>query len=207
MLSITARPTLILATWLALAGVGLSTLWSYGSAPGDPGTPPASWPLSSRGGSVELRSERFTLVMFAHPHCPCTRASLEELDRLMVHAGARVAATVLFFDSPAFDEAWNESDLYERARAIPGVACRRDPLGAEARRFGAATSGHVVLYRPDGSLAFAGGITPGRGHAGDNVGRTAILALLDGDADEARSAVYGCRLLDDCGAEASEEDR
>jgi hypothetical protein len=33
--------------------------------------------------------------MFAHPQCACTRASLTELERIMMRAGDRIAAHVL----------------------------------------------------------------------------------------------------------------
>ena len=69
-----------------------------------------------------------------------------------------------------------------------------------ARRYGAATSGYAVLYAPDGRLAFAGGITAGRGHEGDNAGEDAILdAINSGPAGgcPTRMPVFGCALFDD----------
>ena len=55
-------------------------------------------------------------------------------------------------------------------RTCRGWRCVLDPGGAEARRFGVATSGHVLLYDTRGDLIFSGGITPGRGEQGDNAG-------------------------------------
>ncbi len=55
----------------------------------------------------------------------------------------------------------------------------RDADGREARHFGAATSGQTLLYDERGTLVFSGGITGARAHAGDNVGRQSLVALLN----------------------------
>ena len=73
-----------------------------------------------------------------------------------------------------------------------------DPDGREARRFGVKGSGHVLLYEPSGDLVFSGGITPSRGHEGDNPGRSAVIDLINGGrAAVHRTPVFGCPLLDD----------
>jgi len=73
----------------------------------------------------------------------------------------------------------------------------RDDDGVEAARFGAATSGQVILYDRDGRLLFSGGITASRGHAGDNDGRDAIVSLLGGGRGTRHSSpVFGCSLLE-----------
>jgi len=70
----------------------------------------------------------------------------------------------------------------------------RDEDGAEAARFGAATSGTVALYR-DGKLLFNGGITPARGHEGDSFGKERLVSLLTtGKADRNDAPVFGCSL-------------
>ena len=67
--------------------------------------------------------------------------------------------------------------------------------GVESGRFGAATSGQVLLYDPKGQLMFAGGLTPDRGHLGDSPGRQRILSLVKtGAADAKESLVFGCPL-------------
>ena len=68
-----------------------------------------------------------------------------------------------------------------------------DPGGRIARVFGAETSGHVLLYDPEGRLVFEGGLTPSRGHAGDCEGRTSLLNLLAGTAAVvSETPTYGC---------------
>lgn len=70
-----------------------------------------------------------------------------------------------------------------------------DPDGVEARRFGAETSGHTLLFGADGHLLFSGGITASRGHSGDNDGENAIVALLNHQIPAlTRTLVFGCSL-------------
>jgi hypothetical protein len=154
--------------------------------------PPQHWPSESR---IARTPGLPTLVMLAHPHCPCSRASVEELDRLMAQADGAVSAHVLFVKPDGVPDDWEQSDLWTRAVAIPGVHARRDDLGGEAERFGAATSGQVVLYDGVGELLFSGGITSARGHSGDNAGRDSVLSLLtSGRADRDSTPVFGCPL-------------
>ena len=183
------------AVWILSVGAGLAVLLRYEKEPGLAAAPPARWPASSR---LEQAPGRATLVMLVHPGCPCSRASIEELDRIMARAEGLVTAHVLFFKPREFADDWEKTDLWYRAAAIPGVRVRRDDDGAEAGIFRAATSGQVVLYDAAGALVFRGGITPSRGHSGDNDGRQAIVALLT--ATEAptrtRTPVFGCSLRD-----------
>ena len=63
------------------------------------------------------------------------------------------------------------------------------------------TSGQVLLYQPSGRLAFSGGITPARGHSGDNPGSDAVLSLVRREARQADGVpvtcrVFGCPLFD-----------
>jgi hypothetical protein len=58
-------------------------LWNYESTPGVAAATPGRWPADSR---IKPDADRATLVMLAHPHCPCTRASIGELARLMTQA-------------------------------------------------------------------------------------------------------------------------
>ena len=73
---------------------------------------------------------------------------------------------------------------------------RRDDDGAEARRFGVATSGQTLVYDTRGALAFSGGITGARAHRGDNAGRQAIVDLLNnGSTARSTTNVFGCSLF------------
>jgi hypothetical protein len=179
--------------WVLLIGAGLGILWNYESTPGIAAATPDLWPAASR---IEPAADRPTLVMLAHPHCPCTRASIGELARLMTQAQGRVAAYVLFVKPSGFPDGWVQSDLWASAAAIPGVMPVLDDGGVEAGLFRAETSGQTVLYDSAGNLLFSGGITSARGHAGDNAGRAAIVSLLtSAEAGGRDTPVFGCPLF------------
>ncbi len=138
--------------------------------------------------------------MFVHPRCPCSRASLDELDAIMNTEGEAAAATVVFLRPEGAASGWEQTDTWESAGRIPHATRVVDRGGREAARFGARTSGHVVLYDPDGRLEFSGGITGARGHAGDNVGRQMLLRLLaHASTDGSGHAVFGCPMEDPAG--------
>jgi len=182
------------AVWLSMIGAGIGALWTYESTPDvAAAAAPDRWPAASR---IKPADGRATLVMSAHPHCPCTRASIGELARLMTQAQGRVTAYVLFVKPQGFPDGWEQTDLWASAAAIPGVTPVRDDEGVEAGRFHAAASGRTALYDAAGSLLFSGGITGARGHAGDNAGRAAIVSLLtEGEAERRETPVFGCPLF------------
>lgn len=178
--------------WAAVVATGLWFLWGYENAPGEPGKPPRQWPSVSR---IQLGRSNPTLVMLAHPRCPCTRASIGELARIMAHGEGRLNAHVLFVRPAGFDDDWERSDLWQSAAGIPGVNVVSDPDGAEAHLFNAATSGQTALYNTEGQLIFSGGITGARGHHGDNAGQSAIIAIVTAAVPErTETAVFGCPL-------------
>jgi hypothetical protein len=183
--------TLLILAWFSLVGAGFYLLLGFEATPGPAGRLSPAWP----GTSIKPASQRPTLLVFAHPRCPCTRATVEELALLMTHCQGRVEAHVLFYRPGGAEPGWERTDTWEAAARIPGVRVAVDPDGAQAARFAAETSGHAVLYGPDGRLWFSGGITDGRGHAGESGGRRAIMQLLTGEAHHAEGTpVYGCPL-------------
>ena len=71
------------AIWLAAASTGLWVLWRYDNTPGQSAVAPNQWPASA---TLARATDRPTLVMLAHPHCTCTRASLGELAEVIARA-------------------------------------------------------------------------------------------------------------------------
>jgi hypothetical protein len=186
-------PALMWSTAIAAGWVTLLR-YDYESRPHESGPVPACWPTGTR---IERDHDRGTLVMFAHPRCPCTRASIGELALLMAQCQGRLRAHVLFFRPVGSSELGASTDLSRSAAAIPGVTVAQDDGGAEARRFHVATSGHTLLYGARGELLFSGGITASRGHSGGNAGRSAVFALLhDGVAELEETPAFGCSLRD-----------
>lgn len=182
------------ALWMGLVVAGMGVLVRYSLAPGAPGHPPDVWPVAA---TIARSPATYTLVLVVHPHCPCTRASLDELDGIMARCHGKLVSRVLFVQPEGFTEDWVETDLWRHAESIPGVVAMVDARGVLAGRFGALTSGQTVLYDPRGRLLFSGGITGARGHAGPNAGATAVVTSVEGaPPTTTRTPVYGCPLHD-----------
>lgn len=178
--------------WLLLVNAGMGWMWHHAGTAGTKRTAPEIWPADSQ---THHPSGQPALVVFAHPRCPCSRATVGELAVIMAKARGRVQAQVWFYRPAGAPEDWAHTDLWHSAAEIPGVSVAGDEEGAEAARFHATVSGQTLLYDGDGHRLFNGGITSARGHSGDNAGRTAVLALLGGNTFQtAETPVFGCAL-------------
>jgi len=180
------------AVWITLVVIGVAALMRYSLNPGRQGNPPDVWPAASR---LDRSPDRYTLVLAAHPRCPCTRATIAELAVIMKGCAGRVTAHVLFVQPPGVPERWAKTGLWRTVQSIPGATASLDPNGTEAHRFDAFTSGQAVLYDPSGRRVFSGGITGARGEEGPNAGLRAVVARLERNANlTSRTPVYGCPL-------------
>lgn len=187
----------VVIVWLAICLAGLGLLWRYKTTPAPDGSAAARWPAAS---AIARVAGKPTLVMLVHPRCPCSRASLSELNQVM-NRDAGATATVVFVLPDGVDDAWGHGESWDRAHDIPRTTVFIDRGGIEARRFGVAASGHTLLYDADGALVFSGGVTGARGHEGNNVGRQELLAALaahggKGGGEPARTRVFGCALVE-----------
>jgi hypothetical protein len=181
------------ALWLGGAVTGLWVLWAYENRPGENANSSGHWPTETR---LARALEQPTLVLLAHPQCTCTRASLAELAEVLGRVRTPPRTYVLFLKPSQFDDGWEKTDLWRTASSLPNVTVVRDDDGREAEQFGAVTSGQTLLYDAGGTLIFSGGITSARGHAGDNAGRAALIALLDRKQPSRRAtSVFGCSLF------------
>lgn len=188
-------PALAGLVWALAVGAGFITLQRYATKPGHAAPSPVRWPAACR---TRPDPGRANLVFLAHPRCPCTRAGIGELSRLMARCHGLVTAHVLFYRPRGAPESWGRTATWDAAAAIPGVVVAGDEGGDEAARFGGETSGHALLYGRDGALLFSGGITSARGHEGDNPGRDAVVShLTGGGAGLSEFPVFGCPILDD----------
>ncbi len=188
------RPIAILiAAWSVCAAFGLARMLTYELTPATGATAPPTWPPAA---SISREASGSTLILFLHPQCPCSRATLSELERLIAACDRPFALRIVFVRPAGTFEDWYRTDLYRAAEKIPHALVSRDDDGVEAARFGAKTSGQALLYAADGQLLFHGGLTPSRGHEGDNAGRTALAALISGKQTPcSETAVFGCSLV------------
>jgi hypothetical protein len=183
-----------LAAFAAISTVaGALALTAFDDTPGEAFASPSRWPASTRLKSV---ANRPALLVFVHPLCSCTDATIAGLARL--EAAAPDITFVVY--RPEKNPEPELRSLIARAAAVPGARFVWDEGGVEAKLFGARTSGYVVLYGSEGKLLFHGGVTGSRGHEGDNFGLSALRQALQ--APEASSGlasraskVFGCSLV------------
>src|SRR5262245_11250789 len=103
--------------WGVAVAAGGWSLLAYSTTPGASGQAVGSWP---QGASFRPLDTRPTLVMFLHPHCPCSRASVEQLNRLLVREQDRVQAFVVFVRPEGVGPDWEKTPLRESVGALPG---------------------------------------------------------------------------------------
>lgn len=138
-------------------------------------------------------TDRWRLLLFVHPHCPCVRSSLEELTETR-QALPELELRIVFVRPEGSEPGWEQGESWDAARSLPRSEVVVDSDGAEARRVGAKTSGQAVLIDPSGRAVFRGGLTRGRGVTGESLGRQALLGWIrDGHGAES-APVYGCPL-------------
>lgn len=158
--------------------------------------------LRSVGRAEEQSAGPMRLVMYVHPHCPCTRASLRELVKLVDAGGGGLTTEVVVVAEPGMDAGWKQGAIMRAAEALKGVRVRTDETGEEAARFGAYTSGYALLLAADGTPLFRGGVTRSRGHEGESSGTRAIKSLLTdpmlvtiAKSECVGAPVFGCPLF------------
>jgi hypothetical protein len=145
-------------------------------------------------------STRPTLYLFMHPRCPCTRATIAQLERVLTTTGldrSELPEVVVVATVPrGSNQAWRVSDTLTQASNLPNATVHFDAGGALARRFGAQASGSVALYAADGGLLFAGGVTVSRGHEGDSRGASQLLNQIQKPEEglPVTAPALGCRL-------------
>jgi len=183
-----------LLVWFVAVVGAFGLVWRYKTTPGAQAKAPETWPRASQ---IQIAADKPNLILFAHPQCPCTRASMAELARLAVELGGDAQIHVVIVRPDGTPDGFEEGTIRERATAIAGARVIIDPGGVEAARFGALTSGFTVLYTARGELAFRGGITTARGHEGHGPASDRILAVVRagvGDRSRSVAPTFGCEL-------------
>jgi hypothetical protein len=191
-----------LLIWTGAVGLGFVLLLVYKHKPQSAGATPASLPILPE---IAPSSDPMTLIVFAHPHCPCTRATFRQLDRLLVSAANRAALHVVLVDVADAPQKLADSPMARSAANIAGAKLHFDD-GELAKRFGVHTSGHVLLYDASGVLRFSGGLTPYRGHEGPCLAVDVLRGFLMESPQPPSDApfqfpVYGCLLFSPKGPE------
>lgn len=174
--------------WFLAVAAGMAWFTDYKSKPGHQPLSLEGLNLGSNGGTLPK------LVVILHPKCPCSKASLAEIERLLARNPNSLSATALFFSPMSKNQEWVRTDLWDQASLVPGLNI--GTIGDdELKKLGHVTSGQVFLYGIEGNMVFSGGVTVGRGHEGDNTGIASIESYIrQGNATTPTSPVFGCIL-------------
>jgi hypothetical protein len=178
----------VVVTWLASIAGGFAAWEVYDALPG-------AAPVSSAARS-QARNGRWSLELYAHPRCPCTRATVRELAEILADATRPVDVRAVFVVPAGEPEGWERTQTWYDAVETLHATAVPDPGGAEIRRAGVTTSGTVVLTDPTGRVVFRGGVTRARGQAGISPGGRAVKDILAEKPARCDTApVFGCALL------------
>jgi hypothetical protein len=177
------RISLALFTALGVASAWLGWM-VYESRPGQAAQPPAHYP---EAGPLPR------LMMFLHPRCPCSRASLEAFRPFQ---SSRAHLEIII--SGPVQLAQPEYICGLRA-AFDRCEVSLDSDGRRRELYRVWTSGQVVGYDERGDLGFCGGLTSGRGQTGPSSEQDRLKAWLLGER-VTDSPVFGCPLVspDEC---------
>jgi hypothetical protein len=178
--------------WISLLFVGHLVLYEYELTPSPLANTKRVFPQVS---NVQLAHGRQNIVMFLHPGCPCSEATVDEFHELMREGEKDSVGTVVLYMPPEKEAEWSLAPIIQSVKRIRNVTIEYDTDGSQAETFGVTTSGHVLIYDGRGVLQFTGGITGSRGHTGDNhyfdLAKQCILARR---AKYTTTPVFGCAL-------------
>ncbi len=190
--------------WLIMGALGLAAIvWAgtvaaggrairlFESTPGEAATAPPVWPQAS---AIDRAGDEWSLVMLVHPHCSCSRASVQELQAAIEKSPSTLRTYVLVYRPTSFKPGWEKTEVVAAASRLRRARVLIDENGREAKLFGGFTSGQTFLYDRRGKLRFAGGITSLRGHAGINRGRVDIIDIVSAREGSGVHPVFGCAI-------------
>lgn len=183
-------------SWLAACVCGSYIAMRSDFQPGALGTSQIHW---ADGSDLQPCMGQITVLAFLHPRCVCTAATVKQLVwALRQQPQAKLIAVLFSPPEPHEIEGWQDS-AYERTLRdkVPGVRIVFDPGGKEAERFGALTSGTLLVYDRQGQEIFRGGITGRRGGEEDNPSLRQFIRALAEDQQNGTpmtTSVFGCSL-------------
>jgi hypothetical protein len=169
----------LLVASLASASLGWMWLLEHAFRPTATRDFVAQWPCGARPVPAEADTR---IIVFAHPYCPCTRATLDQLDQSLTRFPHNTFVRVVFTTAGLHGRDIAESGLVAFARRMPRVDVYLDETAEETLRFQARVSGEVLAFDRSGNCQFHGGLTSGRGHRGESTGQRQLERVAVGDS-------------------------
>lgn len=193
---------LVATLWLGGISAGSLTMWNHQFSQGPSNQAPIALPAALDALAEDAKP--LTLFMAIHPGCPCTGASLEQVDRLIARNPDSIQLVGLVRDSGESTESTSDSKLHEesywkRLESMPNARPFADKDGSLANLLGTHVSGATIAYDETGSLRFQGGMTASRGHAGPSRSMDELesIARQLAPPELCSTPTFGCSLEND----------
>ncbi|MBS1714188.1 MAG: hypothetical protein JST30_07605 [Armatimonadetes bacterium] len=170
---------LLAALWAGIVAEGFATMHRFDSTPG-----PVVWaPVPPQRATGLWR-----IVVVGTVECPCTTSTIEAIGMASAAFPNDTSVEIRFIG-----KAGPQDRAYRAARRVHSAPIATGLLQGSPEALGARTSGQTYIFAPDGTLAFEGGLTQGRGadlprHA------VALYASVRNTTNLIHAAVYGCRI-------------
>ncbi|MBP9093345.1 hypothetical protein KBI23_20155 [bacterium] len=179
--------------WAVLVLLGYGSMVFYSTAPAKSAVTVGKYPSSS---SLS-KGDGLTLIIFLHPQCPCSIATVSELEGLLARSSlsSRLKVYAVVSSPVGCSQTFVKGAVIDSLSAVKNVQVFIDNDDVESQRFGAKTSGQTLLFDSDGKCLFRGGITAARGEVGANAGVDALRHYLSGGRYLInKTPVFGCSL-------------
>lgn len=198
-LSLARNLWILFGVWLAvIAGVFLFIFWhditpSGRLAERQTLNTVANGNLQTALETLNLNPDQLSVLVFIHPECPCTPASLRTLSRLVDECTADFDLQILV--ASYGDTNSLQSTNARLAEAIPKATVQPDPNGTIAQSLDAHVSGTICVVAPNNNLLYLGGLTNSRGCETIGPHFQIIKQVIQNRWSAAvTTSVYGCDL-------------
>lgn len=193
---------IVFAGWISIILISIGMFAWYDNQAGKQTKPPLRITSATRNTAQYLSAKSPRLLVFLHPLCPCSMATVQELHKLVSLSRKNqwpLHVTVYFLDTPLWSKELETSRLWQNIQMIPDIQLMKDPDGKIAEKFHVETSGQVIFYDANSRLRFFGGITPSRGHEGSNLGSQTVVSVLTNQTKLHKNIfegpTFGCSLF------------
>lgn len=205
----TRASRVLIIVWLVVVTGATIVQFRYETTPAQVLAAPERWPVLPE---LKLEPGHAVVLMALHPRCPCSAASIEQLQECVRSMDNRIDLIILESMPAGAKPEWTDSALCRQIKALSRAKLIIDTDGTLASAFGLTTSGQVVAYDSAGELRFNGGLTAARGVEGNNPSsetfRELLAQMLLNDSSVAVSGsetgihirpllppVFGCKLV------------
>ncbi len=191
----------LLLLWSFLVVIGYGAMVFYSAAPAKSSAGVGHFPLANSisANPLSLSTDGLTLITFLHPQCPCSRATVSELQNVLSRKpgleNLPLSAFAVVSRPSGSTESFAQGAIVDSLREIANLTVVIDKDDIESQRFGAVTSGQTLLFDKTGKCIFNGGITRARGEIGENAGTESLSKLIAGNRTAIeKTPVFGCSL-------------